>query len=114
MPWKATCVMDERLRFVAAVHEKRESISELCRRFGISRKTGYKLLQRYAEEGPSALGDRSRARHSHPNAVPEAMARMILAKREAHPTWGPRKLRASLRRESPDTYWPASSTIGRS
>ncbi len=87
-------------------------MAELCRRFGISRKTGYKLLRRYETEGPTALQDRSRARHTHANAVPEAMARMILAKREAHPTWGPRKLRAALRSESPDTYWPASSTIG--
>lgn len=112
MPWKETCVMDERLRFVAAFHEKKESMTELCRRFGISRKTGYKLVERYTKEGPTALVDRSRARHTHTNAVPEAMVRIILAKREAYPTWGPRKLRAALRRESPDTYWPASSTIG--
>lgn len=112
MPWKEARVMDERLRFVAAVHEKKESVAELCRRFGISRKTGYKLLQRYSTEGPVALMDRSRARHTHANAVPEAMVRVILAKREAHPTWGPRKLRAALRQESPETYWPASSTIG--
>jgi transposase InsO family protein len=112
MPWKETCVMDERLRFVAAAREKKESMAELCRRFGISRKTGYKLLERYEAEGPLALADRSRARHTHANAVPEAMARIILTKREAHPTWGPRKIRAALRRESPDTFWPAPSTIG--
>jgi len=112
MPWKETCVMDERLRFVAAVREKKESIAELCRRFGISRKTGYKLIERYSTEGPIALTDRSRARNTHANAVPEAMVRVILAKREAHPTWGPRKLRSALRKESPDTFWPASSTIG--
>ena len=112
MPWKETCVMDERLRFVAAFHEKTESMAELCRRFGISRKTGYKLVERYATKGPVALLDRSRARLTHANAVPEPMVRIILAKREAHPTWGPKKLRAALRRESPETYWPASSTIG--
>lgn len=112
MPWEETCVMDERLRFVAAFQEKSASMSELCRRFGISRKTGYKLIDRYTTEGPVALLDRSRARNTHANAVPEAMVRIILAKREANPTWGPRKLRAALRRESPDTYWPASSTIG--
>lgn len=112
MPWKATHVMDERLRFVAAAREKKEPFAELCRRFGISRKTGYKLLQRYEVEGPKALADRSRARQTHANAVPESMVRIILAKREAHPTWGPKKLRAALHRESPDTFWPASSTIG--
>ena len=112
MPWKATYVMDERLRFVAAAREKAEPFAELCRRYGISRKTGYKLLQRYEVEGPKALADRSRARQTHANAVPESMVRIILAKREAYPTWGPKKLRAALRRESPDTFWPASSTIG--
>lgn len=112
MPWKESSVMDERLRFVAAVREGNGTIAELCRRFGISRKTGYKLLERYETEGPQALADRSRARLTHANAVREAMVRVILAKREAYPTWGPTKLRASLKRESPDTYWPASSTIG--
>lgn len=94
MPWKETCVMDERLRFVAAVREKKESMAELCRGFGISRKTGYKLVERYESQGPIALQDRSRARLTHAHAVPEAVQRIILAKREAHPTWGPRKLRA--------------------
>ena len=69
MPWKETCVMDERLRFVAAFHEKTESMAELCRRFGISRKTGYKLVERYATKGPVALLDRSRARLTHANAA---------------------------------------------
>ena len=83
MPWKATCVMDERVRFVAAVQEEKESMAEPCRRFGISRKTGHKLLERYKTEGPKALADRSRARQTHAHALPEAMVRIILRKREA-------------------------------
>jgi transposase-like protein len=54
--------MDERLRLAAAAREKKEPFAELCRRYGISRKTGYKLVQRYEVEGPGAVADRTRAR----------------------------------------------------
>ena len=59
MPWKRVSVMDERLRFVARILEG-EPMTDLCREFGISRKTGYKIYNRYKEEGPVALCDRSR------------------------------------------------------
>lgn len=65
MPWKETCVMDERLGLVAAVHEKKETIAALCRRFGTSRNKGYKLPERYSTDGPGALLDQSRARVTH-------------------------------------------------
>ncbi len=71
MPWKATCPMDERLRFIAEYLEQEWSMTVLCRRYGISRKTGYKLLARYEESGPTGLQDRARAPHTHPNAVGE-------------------------------------------
>ena len=59
MPWRETSVMDERLRFVARLLEV-ESMSDVCRSFGISRKTGYKIFNRYKDEGREALTDRSR------------------------------------------------------
>ena len=59
MPWTETSVMEERLRFVARLLEG-EPMSDVCREFGISRKTGCKLFERYREEGPVALADRSR------------------------------------------------------
>jgi transposase InsO family protein len=110
MPWKETCPMDERLRFVAAVKGGTGSISSLSRVFGISRKTAYKWLDRYTEKGPEGLVELSRANHSHPNETSEEAADLILELRRARPTWGPRKLVALLEREWPDIVFPSHST----
>ena len=69
MPWKETCPMDERLGFIAEYLRLQTSMSVLCRVYGISRKTGYQLVARYAAEGPLGLLDRSRAPHHHPQAI---------------------------------------------
>jgi transposase InsO family protein len=112
MAWKETCVMDERMCFIASCIEGRESVSQLCLHFGISRKTGHKWLKRYAQDGASGLADRSRAPHSNPRAVDAALAARIIAVRLRHATWGPRKVKAYLEALQPDTVWPAASTIG--
>ena len=112
MPWNETCAMTERMKFVALVEEGDETIAALCRRFGISRKTGYKLLARYAAEGVDGLCDRSHAAHHHPHAVSEIIESRIVALRSEHPSWGPRKLHARLRMIEPETHWPAASTMG--
>ena len=112
MPWRTACAMDQRTQFVAAWLQQEETVSALCRRFGISRKTGYKVLGRYAGEGPRGLMERSHAPHRQPQAVPEALQTAILRARAAHRTWGPRKLRAWLARRQPERAWPAASTIG--
>lgn len=112
MPWKATCAMDERMRFIGEYLKREWSMAVLCRRYEISRKTGYKLLARYAERGPGGLEDCSRAPHHHPNAVAEEVAAAILQVRARHPHWGPRKLRAWLAQREPRDRWPAASTIG--
>jgi transposase InsO family protein len=110
MPWKETCTMDERIRFVAAVKSGSESISQLSRLFGISRKTAYKWLDRYAEKGPEGLVELSRARHFHPNATSSEALDLLLELRRARPTWGPRKLIAVLEREWPGIVFPSHST----
>ena len=69
MPWSETTPMDERLQFVADVRRETEEIAVLCRRYGISRKTGYKWLARYAEAGPGGLADRSHRTHACPHAT---------------------------------------------
>jgi putative transposase len=112
MVWRETCVMDERLRFVLAVAAGEEAVAALCRRFGVSRRIGYKWLGRYREAGVAGLEDRSRAPLSHPQAVAAAIAERCLAVRRAHPTWGPLKVRAWLERQQPQVGWPAASTIG--
>jgi putative transposase len=112
MPWRETCAMTERLRFVALFEEGNSTMAALCREFGISRKTGYQLLARYAAEGDVGLQDRSHAAHHHPHAVSEMAEEQIVALRARHPTWGARKLRARLKMDDPVVRWPAASTIG--
>jgi len=90
MPWKEVSVMEERLRFVARSLEG-ESMSALCREFGISRKTGYKLLNRYKEGGVYALCDRSRQPVRYANQLPEQVERLILDLKREKPHWGARK-----------------------
>jgi len=104
--------MDERLRFVKEALKGDESMTELCRAYGISRKTGYKVLTRYLALGPPGLLDRSRAPRMHPNAVAPELVSAIVALRGHYPRWGPRKLHARLAGEHPAWPWPAASTIG--
>src|SRR5882757_8294787 len=112
MGWMETCAMVERMRFVMAAEAGEETFAAICRRFGVSRKTGYKWLDRYRAEDVEGLRDRSRAPHHHPQAVPAAQAERCVEVRKAHPTWGPAKVRALLQRRAPGTSWPAASTIG--
>ena len=112
MVWKETCAVDERMRFVVAIEAGEESFASTCRRFGVSRRVGYKWLERYRLEGVSGLADRSRAPHRRPRSLSDEIAEACLAVRRAHPSWGPVKVRAWLRRREPDIAWPAASTIG--
>ena len=107
-----TRAVDKRMRFVTGVEAGEETVTALCRRFGFSRKTGYKWLERYLAEGIEGLAERSRAPHEHPQAVTAEIAERCLAVRYAHPTWGPVKVRAWLARHDPAMAWPAASTIG--
>jgi transposase InsO family protein len=110
MPWKANSAMEVRQEFVKAARQRKRSMVELCRAFGISRQCGYKWLARFWRgEG---LSDRSRAPHSHPHAVEEETAHLVLQLRNAQPTWGARKLVEVLARQDPRRRWPAPSTVG--
>ena len=112
MGWTETRAVDERMRFVMAVEKQDEPFAAVCRRFGISRKTGYKWWARHDAEGVEGLLDRSRAPLHHPHTVPRAIAERCLTVRREHPTWGPVKVRAWLERRAPQIEWPAASTIG--
>ena len=96
MPWKEVTLMSLRKEFVTLAMTKGTNIARLCHRFEISRKTGYKWLKRYREEGEAGLTDRSRRPRNPPNATPLAMEQAVLKVREAHPAWGGRKIRARL------------------
>ena len=111
MPWKESSVMDERLRFVARLREG-EQMSPLCREFGILRKTGYKIFDRYKEHGLEALTDRSRRPVRYANQLPGQIEGLIVSLKRDKPHWGARKLRELLlRRLAGDVRVPAISTI---
>ncbi len=114
MPWQATSVELERMKFILALQEAApsESFTEVCRRAGVSRPTGYKWKKRFEEEGAAALSDRRPLAHHHANATREDVADAIVALRKDHPTWGPKKLRQCLINAAPDVVPPAVSTIG--
>jgi putative transposase len=112
VPWRTPTPMSQREEFIRLVHQRRHPITELCIAFGISEKTGYKWLSRFHREGVSGLADRSHVPHLAPHQISPRVRREITRMREAHQTWGPRKLRAALARRSPQITWPAPSTIG--
>jgi putative transposase len=110
MPWKETCAMEERDAFLLAWWSGEFTMSELCRRFEISRPTGYKWMQRGEECGRQGLVERSRAPWHHPNATPVAQVAAIVTLKRRHPTWGPMTISDWLKRERADEPWPAVST----
>jgi len=111
MPWKESSVMEERLRFVARLLDG-DGMSDVCRSFGISRKTGYKIFNRYKEHGLEALCDRSRRPVRYANQLPEQIEQMIVRLKREKPHWGARKIRELLvRRLAGDVRIPANSTV---
>ena len=113
MSWQETCVMEQRIQFVIDVLDGTYSMSELCRAYRISRKTGYKWLIRYQQGGLEALRNRSRAPHRHPQEISLMVKQAILAVKTRFPQWGAPKIRVWLEREHPNWQrYPAVSTIG--
>ena len=112
MPWKETCPMDERMKFIADALKKHWSVAHLCRAYGMSRKTGYKWIARYEAEGWPGIREHSRAPSTCPHLTPVALQERVVQMRLQHPHWGPRKLLHRLGTVEPDTVWPAPSTAG--
>ncbi len=112
MPWEETHAMDQRMEFILDWKAGLESKTELCRRYGIQRRIGYKWVQRYERKGPAGLADRSRAPLHHPQQTAPERVACILEIRAQHPLWGALKIRAVLQREQPHQHPPAASTIG--
>ena len=110
MPWKVCDHMDERLRFVAKLLDG-ENMTAVCREFGISRKTGYKIFNRYKDIGIEGLVDRSRTPYRYANKLPFQVEKTILRIKQEHPTWGAPKIRDKLVKAFPLIYLPAQSTI---
>ena len=110
MPWKECHVMDERMRFVARLLDG-EKMAGLCEEFGISRKTGYKIYDRYKDAGLVGLTDRSRRPHRHANQLPMAVEKLIVRLKKEYPKWGAPKLQERLKQRWPEVPCPAISTV---
>jgi len=121
MPWKTEeTTMELKLEFVQMADRPNANMSRLCRRFGISRPTGYKWLRRYRDEGLEGLSERSRRPHNSPNKTPGDIEQLVVEARRTDPGWGGRKLHRHLRNQasggaipiSPNQV-PSASTITR-
>ncbi len=111
MPWKETCPTNERMQLIARLRQG-ERMTDLCAEFGISRKTGYKLKARFEEYGPEALYDQTRSPKRIPHRTSRVVRELLVQTRKAHPTWGPKKLKAWLLGKHEGIRLPAVSTIG--
>jgi len=112
MPWRSVTPMDERFRFVVDAEREEVSLAELCRVYGISRKTGYKWVKRYQADGLEGLRERSRRPQSSPHRTGSEWVERIIGARLRHPHWGPKKLRVLLADRHGPEGLPAASTIG--
>lgn len=110
MVWQEMSVVSSRREFVALAHRADSNVSELCRRFGISRSTGYKWLSRQRASADCSFADLSRRPSTSPGQTPAPLAAAVVSVRQAHPCWGGRKIRAVLLRRGLSAV-PAASTI---
>src|SRR2546425_8130061 len=112
MPWLETAPMEQRERFIRDHRLALYNMVELSARYGISRKTGYKWLDRFDQGGREGLGDRSRAPRRCPHKISDEVATLICEARRRHPSWGPDKLLDWLGPRHPAVDLPAVSTAG--
>jgi len=112
MAWKKVLPMEERARFVLEVEKAEMSVAELCRRYGVSRKTGYKWIRRYRVEGLDGIRQRSSRPNRCPHKTNPEWEERIILERVKHSSWGPKKIRELLQRKGLDGRVPQASTIG--
>jgi putative transposase len=111
MPWRSVVPMEEKIRFIGDYLNGAFSFIELCERYGISRKTGYKWVDRYVEEGIKGLDERPRRPINHPLKTPEYIEKAILEIRRKHPLWGASKVLKILSRRCPEWKLPGRTTV---
>jgi putative transposase len=111
MPWSETSPMDQKTQFIADYLRQTLDITELSQLYGISRKTGYKWIERYLESGPQGLEERSRRPGTSPNQTPEEIVDALVQVRQRHPTWGAKKLLPFVAKRHPEWDLPGRSTV---
>ena len=110
MPWKESPIMSERMCFVSRLLAG-ERMTDLCREYGVSRKTGYKFWDRYRRFGPVGLYDESRAPISIPHRTAEELRKRVVGWKEKHPTWGAKKIKAEMERSHKGLVLPSCQTV---
>ena len=111
MPWSETKPMDQKTQFIADYLRQTLDMTELCGLYGISRKTGYKWIERYVEHGPQGLEDRSRRPGNSPGQTPSEIVEALLQVRRRHPSWGAKKLLPFVHKRHPEWALPSRSTV---
>jgi putative transposase len=111
MPWREMLPMDQRMQFVTEFRSGLFTMTELVAHYGISRKTGYKWIERFERTGVAGLADQSRRPHQSPMATEPELVKALVALRRRHPRWGAKKLLAVLERREPTSAWPSRSTV---
>ena len=111
MPWDQTSTMDQKRLFIADYLTRSFTIVELCERYGVSRPTGYKWIDRFLNRGYSGLDELPRRPSRCPHRTPDDLVEIILRLRRKHPSWGAKKLLKILSKRHPNTEWPARTTI---
>ena len=113
MPWKETCVIDQRKAFIEDILYSHEPIKMLCNKYGISEKTGHKWKNRFMECGIAGLSDESKAPKGSPTQLGEDAVIRLIQLRQAHPAWGPKKLAMLYAKAYPEERQPSISSIHR-
>lgn len=111
MVWKEVSMDQQKIEFIEEVLKKDIPFYDICRKFGISCKTGYKWYNRFLDKGLEGLKDLSRAPHSHPNQIDSATVDIIISIKKQFPYWGPRKIHARLKCHYPELEIPSKSSV---
>ena len=111
MPWKDTNIMELRIQFITDWLKRTHTVSDLCALYGISRKSGYKWIERYQHEGPDWVLDRSHVARVVANKTPLEVEQALMQMRALHPTWGARKLLHLVGLQQPGLMLPHESTV---
>jgi transposase InsO family protein len=112
MPWKEVCAMDQKVQMLRDWMSDGYNITDLSQTYCVSRKTIYKWIERYEENGFAGIAERSRSAYRHPNAIATDIVEILIATKLGHQRWGPKKIVAWLKGEDTEHQWPAVSTVG--
>lgn len=112
MPWKMERPMDHKVKLIGDWLDENYSITDLSKKYSVSRKTIYKWIERYKDDGVGGLEEKSRASHSHPNITKLDKIDRIVDYKKLHKTWGPKKIVDCLEKKYPEETWPSVSTVG--